>query len=102
MLAHSDDLRSEGMPAVQVELLHSDWRNAGLSPREQALAEFAERLTKAPGRMSADHLNDLRAQGLDDRALHDAVQVVGYFNYINRVADGLGLELEPDMPAPKT
>jgi alkylhydroperoxidase family enzyme len=40
----------------------------------------------------------LRAQGLDDRAVHDATQVVSYFNYINRIADALHVELEPEMP----
>jgi alkylhydroperoxidase family enzyme len=41
----------------------------------------------------------LRACGLGDRAIHDATQVIAYFNYINRVADGLGIDLEPGMPA---
>ncbi len=40
------------------------------------------------------HLHELRNHGLDDRAIHDAVQVVAYFNYINRVADALGVNLE--------
>lgn len=40
----------------------------------------------------------LREVGLDDVAIHDAVQVIAYFNYINRVADGLQVELEPGMP----
>jgi len=39
-------------------------------------------------------LDALRAAGLDDRAIHDAVQVIAYFNYINRVADSLGVEPE--------
>lgn len=102
MLAHSEDLRSEGMDAAMVEGVQRGWRKAGLAARETALATFAEQLTRAPGAMRAADLDPLRAQGLDDRAIHDAVQVVGYFNYINRVADGLGLELEPDMDAPKT
>ena len=36
----------------------------------------------------------LRAVGWDDRAVHDATQIVAYFNYINRVADGLGVDPE--------
>ena len=40
----------------------------------------------------------LRAVGLDDAAIHDATQVVGFFNYINRVADGLGVEPENSFP----
>ena len=39
-------------------------------------------------------LNALRSAGLDDRAIHDAAQVIAYFNYINRVADSLGVEPE--------
>ena len=48
--------------------------------------------------MGPEHTQALRDQGLDDRAIHDAAQVVAYFAYINRVADGLGVDLEPDMP----
>jgi len=39
-------------------------------------------------------IDGLRASGFDDRAIHDATQVIGYFNYITRVADGLGVEPE--------
>jgi len=39
----------------------------------------------------------LREVGLDDLAIHDAIQVVGYFNYINRIADAVHVELEPEM-----
>jgi alkylhydroperoxidase family enzyme len=38
----------------------------------------------------------LRAHGLDDAAISDAIQVIGYFNYVTRVADGVGIENEPD------
>ncbi|MEM7117841.1 MAG: hypothetical protein AAF614_35750 [Chloroflexota bacterium] len=44
--------------------------------------------------MSPADLDALRAHGLDDRAIHDATQVISYFNYINRVADALGVEPE--------
>lgn len=44
--------------------------------------------------MRRDDPDALRALGLDDRAIHDATQVIGYFNYINRVADALGVEPE--------
>ena len=38
----------------------------------------------------------LRAAGWEDRAIHDACQVVAYFNYVNRIADGLGVDPEPE------
>jgi alkylhydroperoxidase family enzyme len=44
--------------------------------------------------MSAKHLDELRKHDFDDTAIHDAVQVISYFNYINRVADALGVDYE--------
>jgi hypothetical protein len=41
-------------------------------------------------------IDQLRAEGLDDPTISDAIQVVGYFNYVTRVADGVGIENEPD------
>ena len=49
--------------------------------------------------MAQNDLDPLRAAGLTDKEIHDAVQVISYFNYINRVADALGTDLEPEMPA---
>lgn len=46
--------------------------------------------------MTEDDLTPLRAVGLSDRDILDLVQVVSYFNYINRVADGLGVPNEPE------
>jgi len=44
--------------------------------------------------MTRDDVAELHAHGFADRAIHDAVQVIAYFNYINRVADALGIEQE--------
>lgn len=41
----------------------------------------------------------LREAGFDEVALHDAIQVIAYFNYINRIADAMHVDLEPEMPA---
>ena len=57
--------------------------------------EYAEKLTRAPDSVTAADVDLLRDAGLGDRAIHDAAQVVSYFNYINRVADGLGIDPEP-------
>jgi uncharacterized peroxidase-related enzyme len=77
-----------------VHAVARDWRSAPLSTADSALCAFAARLTLTPSQMSPDDLDKLRAVGLDDRTIHDATQVVGYFNYINRVADALGVEPE--------
>jgi uncharacterized peroxidase-related enzyme len=72
-----------------------EWRNVPLSDRERAICEFAAELTRTPGHMREKHLSPLRAIGLDDATITDLVQVVAYFNYINRIADGLGIDPEP-------
>lgn len=41
-------------------------------------------------------IDTLREQGLDDPTISDAIQVIGYFNYVTRVADGVGIEDEPE------
>jgi len=93
--AHLDDLRAEvadldaGARERLLAALASDWRQAPLSQVDRALCAFAERLTHEPRRMSEADVLALRQQGLDDIAVHDAAQVVAYFNYINRVADAL-------------
>ena len=46
--------------------------------------------------MGAVEADALRAQGLDDETIHDAIQVISYFNYINRVAEAVGTDLEPE------
>ncbi|MBM3973473.1 MAG: hypothetical protein FJ301_05170 [Planctomycetes bacterium] len=61
---------------------------------DRALCAFADKLTHEPASMSQIDVDGLRAVGLDDTAIHDAAQVVGYFNYINRIADALGVEPE--------
>ena len=71
-----------------------NWREAGLSPADRALCEFAEKLTHRQQEMSPADLDRLRAHGFDDTAIHDATQVIAYFNYITRIADALGVEAE--------
>lgn len=71
-----------------------EWRDAGLGEADQALCRFAEKLTRAQREMGPDDIETLRAHGFDDHAIHDATQVIGYFNYITRVADALGVEPE--------
>lgn len=98
MEAHAHDLRGEVADESLVEHIKTDWTKASLSDADRALLAYAVKLTKAPGDMTRDDVEGLRAVGFDDRAISDAVQVISYFNYINRVADGLGVDLEEWMP----
>lgn len=74
------------------------WREAPLSATDRALCDYASALTRKQGTMTEADLDGLRGEGLSDRAIHDAVQVIGFFNYITRVADGLGVEPEGFIP----
>ncbi len=74
-----------------------NWRRAKLSPRQKALCKFAELLTRTPRACRPQDLETLRKHGLSDRDILDAVEIISYFNYINRVADALGIDPEPEM-----
>ena len=54
------------------------------------------RLTREPGRVGGPQAEALRSVGLTDDEIHDAIQVIAYFNYINRVAEGVGVDEEPE------
>lgn len=77
-----------------VHAIVRNWRTAPLENRDRQLCAFAEKLTIRQHGMKPDDLDDLREAGFNDRAIHDAVQVIGYFNYITRLADALGVEPE--------
>ena len=62
----------------------------------RALCDYAVRLTRGPSSVGVADADELRAAGLDDGEIHDAIQVIAYFNYINRVAEGVGVEDEPE------
>ena len=78
-----------------VHAIASDWRQAELTSADAALCAYATKLTLHPTEMNESDILALREQGFDDRAIHDATQVISYFNYINRMADAL------DVPAEK-
>jgi uncharacterized peroxidase-related enzyme len=96
MRAHADDLRAEGADDETASHAQHDYRQADLSPRERALCDFAVKLTHLAAEVDHADIDALRAEGLDDATISDAIQVVGYFNYVTRVADGVGIENEPD------
>lgn len=58
------------------------------------MLDYAVALTRAPGRMEGADVRALRVAGFDDAAVLDICQVTAYYNYVNRLADGLGVELE--------
>lgn len=96
-MQHSAALVHEGADAALAEAVVSGDLDA-LPARLAALVAYALKLTLRPWAMERADVDALRAAGLSDRDVVDANQVVAYFNYVNRVADGLGVELEDAWP----
>lgn len=98
MVQHGASLARESGDGALAEAVASGDLDE-LPGRLPALCRYALKLTLRPWEMQEDDLAALRAAGLSDRDVVDLNQVVAYFNYVNRVADGLGIELEPSWPA---
>lgn len=72
-----------------------DWRQTeGLSERERALCMVAEKLSATPTRMVGEDWQPLREMGFGDRECLEVGHIVGIFNYLTRLADGFGLQLD--------
>ena len=71
--------------------MRRDWRTAPISDAERAMLEYVEKLTRAPRSIWQDDLDRLRAAGFDDTGILQINLIASFFNYVNRVADGLGV-----------
>jgi uncharacterized peroxidase-related enzyme len=74
--------------------LGRDYRTAELSAPDAEMLSYVAKLTRAPHSVASGDVQRLRDVGFDDTAILDICQVTSYFNYVNRLADGLGVELE--------
>ena len=91
---HADALgRYVNEPGL-VPLLVGDAKKAPLNPRERALVDAALKLTKEPGAWTRQDVDTLRLAGFVDEDVLAFVEIVGYFNFVNRVANGLGVTPE--------
>ncbi len=77
-----------------VEALKRDWRTAHLDEQDKAMLTYVEKLTKNPVSIWRDDMDALRAVGFDDTAILQITLIASFFNYINRVADALGVGRE--------
>lgn len=91
-------LTTERQPEL-VAALQENYRTAELSDRERAILDYADKLTRRPWEMQEEDLEPLRTAGLSDKGILDANVTVAYFAYVNRIADGLGVELDDYMSA---
>ena len=78
--------------------IEADWRAAGLSPKREAMLRYAVKLTRTPAAVNDADVDTLRSAGFSDRDILDITEVVGYYAYANRIADGLGIQTESWIP----
>ena len=94
-LHHAEALNHYWKNEDKISLLVRDFKNAGLSEREIFLCEFARELTLNPGVFCEDTMIEkLKKAGFSDNAILDATLVVAYFNFVNRLVLGLGVEFD--------
>jgi uncharacterized peroxidase-related enzyme len=77
-----------------VEALEKDHTTAPISPQDRVMLDHVVKLTKDATKIWKDDIDRLRAVGFDDRAILQITLIASWFNYINRVADGLGVGRE--------
>ena len=78
----------------QIAQILTDFRKADIDETTKAILEFAVKVTKAAATVTPTDLKHLRSYGLTDEAIFAVVEVVGFFSYINRMADAFGVELD--------
>ncbi|HIE95758.1 MAG TPA: peroxidase [Fuerstia sp.] len=96
-MSHAQDFgRESGNDRVAQQLVY-DYRTAELRREDRKLCDYAVKLTLTPGQVNETDVAVLRKAGFTDQQITVAAQVIGYFNYINRIADGLGVDPQDGM-----
>lgn len=91
VFGHAAALREATGDPLRVARIEVNFRHAGLSPRQRALADYALQITRAPGEIEAADLDRLRAAGLSELQILDAAAIAAYFNFSNRLNSALGI-----------
>ncbi|MBI9012551.1 MAG: hypothetical protein JEZ08_10015 [Clostridiales bacterium] len=77
-----------------MEAVRRDYKTADITKQEKIMLRYAEKLTLTPGKMVEKDVIMLRKAGFEDVDILDINQIVAYYAYVNRTADGLGVSLE--------
>ena len=92
---HADAVNHYWKDTEKVAQLRSDYRQLALSKEDELLCEYAWELTKKPAKTTEkSYVERLKENGFTDRAILDATLVVAYFNFVNRIVLGLGVNIE--------
>ena len=94
MQSHAEFLRRVTLDESLSEAIKRDFRTAELEPADRAMLDYVAKLTLQPATVQRSDVESLRSAGFDDRAILQINLIASFFNYINRVADGLGVGRE--------
>ena len=96
MESHAEFLRLVTLDEQLSQAIYKgEWRTApSLDERDRAMLGYVEKLTRAPASVQREDLDQMRAHGFDDTGILQVNLIAAWFNYINRVADGLGVGRE--------
>ncbi len=100
MTAHAEFLRAATNDELLARRIKADFRQAGLSARDRTMLEFVETLCHAPWTLDPAGVAGLRRAGFRDEEILHVVLGSAHFNYLNRMADGLGIRLEYESGLP--
>lgn len=100
MRHHGEALRALTKDDALQAALERDPARAPLALRGRALVDYAIKLTRTPHAVTKADITALRKGDLSDMAIHDAAAIIGYFNFVNRMASGLNVELEVEYRHP--
>ena len=89
---HGEALREESEDELMTQI-RKNYKTADITKKEKIMLRYAEKLTKESYNMTERDIENLRSVGYSDREIFDINQVCAYFNYVNCIADGLGVEL---------
>jgi len=89
--SHAEFLRRVSLNEELVRALREDYRAAPISAADRAMLDYVVQLTRDATRISPQDHERLRAAGFDDTAILQITLIASWFNYINRVADALGV-----------
>lgn len=96
---HAAALQAYWKDAEQVERFAADPSSADLSPRMRAVLDYSVELTRAPAAVGEAHVAAMRGAGLADEEILGVNLITSYFNFVNRIAEGLGVEVTPEEVA---
>ena len=90
-MSHAEFLRRVTLNEEMVEALKKDYRTAPISEQDRTMLDYVVKLTKDATKCSIEDHARLRAVGFDDQGILQITLIASWFNYINRVADALGV-----------